>query len=120
MTQAIKFCSRPVVAAPFGMCLGGGAEVSLHAAARQSHTELYIGLVETGVGLVPGGGGCKEMLLRAIDTAAQVRDSGRNESVELMEKPPPCFRKTSPWPKSPPPPPKPAIWATWHQAIKSP
>jgi 3-hydroxyacyl-CoA dehydrogenase len=85
MTQTIKFCPRPVVAAPFGMCLGGGAEISLHSAARQLHAELYMGLVETGVGLVPGGGGCKEMVLRAIDTAAQVRDTGRNESVELLE-----------------------------------
>ena len=84
MTQAIKFCPRPVVAAPFGLCLGGGAEVSLHSAARQAHAELYMGLVETGVGLVPAGGGCKEMVLRAIATAA-IRDAGRSESVELLE-----------------------------------
>jgi 3-hydroxyacyl-CoA dehydrogenase len=70
MTQAIKFSPRPVVAAPFGLCLGGGTEISLHAAARQPHAELYIGLVEIGVGLLPGGGGCKEMLLRAVDTAS--------------------------------------------------
>jgi 3-hydroxyacyl-CoA dehydrogenase len=68
MTQAVKFCPRPVVAAPFAMCLGGGAEISLHAAARQPHAELYIGLVEAGVGLIPGGGGCKEMLLRSPET----------------------------------------------------
>ncbi len=61
MTQAIKFCPRPVVVAPYGMCLGGGVEISLHAAARQPHAELYMGLVEAGVGLIPGGGGCKEM-----------------------------------------------------------
>ena len=85
MTQAIKFCSRPVVAAPFGMCLGGGTEISLHSAARQPHAELYMGLVEVGVGLLPGGGGCKEMLLRAIDNAHAIRPDGRAESVELME-----------------------------------
>jgi 3-hydroxyacyl-CoA dehydrogenase len=85
MTQAIKFCPKPVVAAPFGMCLGGGTEVSLHAAARQPHAELYMGLVEVGVGLLPGGGGCKEMLLRAVDTASSIRTAGRGESVELME-----------------------------------
>lgn len=85
MTQIIKFCPRPVITAPFGMCLGGGAEVSLHSAVRQPHAELYVGLVETGVGLVPGGGGCKEMLLRAVDAATQVRGTGRNESVELMD-----------------------------------
>jgi 3-hydroxyacyl-CoA dehydrogenase len=65
MTQAIKFSPKPVVIAPFGMTLGGGCEMSLHAAARQPHAELYMGLVEIGVGLLPGGGGCKEMLLRA-------------------------------------------------------
>jgi 3-hydroxyacyl-CoA dehydrogenase len=69
MTQAIKFCPRPVVAAPFGMCLGGGTEMSLHAARRQPHAELYMGLVEVGVGLIPGGGGTKEMALRAFDAA---------------------------------------------------
>jgi 3-hydroxyacyl-CoA dehydrogenase len=85
MTQAIKFSPKPVVIAPFGLTLGGGAEMSLHAAARQPHAELYTGLVEVGVGLLPGGGGCKEMLLRAIDSAAAIRKDGRGESVELME-----------------------------------
>ena len=69
MTASIKFCPRPVVAAPFNLCLGGGTEISLHAARRQPHAELYMGLVETGVGLVPGGGGTKEMALHAIDAA---------------------------------------------------
>jgi 3-hydroxyacyl-CoA dehydrogenase len=85
MTQAIKFSAKPVVVAPFGLTLGGGTEISLHAAARQPHAELYMGLVEVGVGLLPGGGGCKEMLLRAIDSAAAIRPGGRGESVELME-----------------------------------
>ncbi len=84
MTQAIKFSPKPVVAAPFGLCLGGGTEITLHAAARQPHAELYAGLVEVGVGLLPGGGGCKEMLLRAVDSAAAIRP-GRGESIELME-----------------------------------
>ncbi len=85
MTQAVKFSSKPVVAAPFGMTLGGGTEVSLHAPARQPHVELYMGLVEVGVGLLPGGGGCKEMLLRAVDSAASIRPDGRGEGVEMME-----------------------------------
>ena len=85
MTQAIKFSQKPVVVAPFGLTLGGGTEMSLHAAARQPHAELYTGLVEVGVGLLPGGGGCKEMLLRAVDSAAAIRKDGRSESVELME-----------------------------------
>jgi 3-hydroxyacyl-CoA dehydrogenase len=70
MTAAIKFCPRPVVAAPFGLTLGAGAEICLHAARRQPHAETYIGLVEAGVGLIPAGGGTKEMLLRAVDWAA--------------------------------------------------
>jgi 3-hydroxyacyl-CoA dehydrogenase len=85
MTQAIKFSPKPVVVGAFGLCLGGGTEISLHAPARQPHAELYTGLVEVGVGLLPGGGGCKEMLLRAVDSAASIRKDGRGESVELME-----------------------------------
>jgi 3-hydroxyacyl-CoA dehydrogenase len=85
MTQAIKFSAKPVVVAPFGMALGGGCEVSLHAPVRQPHAELYMGLVEVGVGLLPAGGGCKEMLLRAVDSAERVRPGGRGESVEFME-----------------------------------
>jgi 3-hydroxyacyl-CoA dehydrogenase len=85
MTQTIKFSLKPVVAAPFGMTLGGGCEISLHSAARQPHAELYMGLVEVGVGLLPGGGGCKEMLLRAVDSAESIRPGGRGESIELME-----------------------------------
>jgi 3-hydroxyacyl-CoA dehydrogenase len=85
MTQALKFSLKPVVVAAFGLTLGGGAEISLHAPARQPHAELYTGLVEIGVGLLPGGGGCKEMLLRAVDSAESIRPGGRGESVELME-----------------------------------
>ena len=85
MTQAVKFSPKPVVIAPFGLALGGGCEISLHAAARQPHAELYMGLVEVGVGLLPGGGGCKEMLLRAVDSATSIRPDGRGESVETME-----------------------------------
>ena len=85
MTQAIKFSPKPVVVGAFGLTLGGGTEISLHAPARQPHAELYTGLVEVGVGLLPGGGGCKEMLLRAIDSATSIRPDGRGESVELME-----------------------------------
>jgi 3-hydroxyacyl-CoA dehydrogenase len=85
MTQAIKFSPKPVVSAPFGLSLGGGCEIPLHSSARQPHAELYMGLVEVGVGLLPGGGGCKEMLLRAVDSAASIRPDGRGESVELME-----------------------------------
>src|SRR5580658_6449008 len=89
MTQAIKFSPKPVVAAPFGLCLGGGTEISLHSPARQPHAELYTGLVEVGVGLLPGGGGCKEMLLRAVDSAAAGHGKSSGEalagSIEMLE-----------------------------------
>ncbi len=85
MTQAIKFSPKPVVVAPFGLTLGGGAEISLHASSLQPHAELYMGLVEVGVGLLPGAGGGKEMLLRAVDSATSIRSGGRGESVEMME-----------------------------------
>ena len=63
---ALKFAPFPVVGAPSGMALGGGCEILLHCDAIQAHAETYMGLVEAGVGLVPGWGGCKEMLLRGL------------------------------------------------------
>src|SRR6202167_2779270 len=90
MSQAIKFSPKPVVVSAFGLCLGGGTEISLHAASRQPHAELYTGLVEVGVGLLPGGGGCKEMLLRTVDGAAAARGGTISGdalvgSVEMLE-----------------------------------
>jgi 3-hydroxyacyl-CoA dehydrogenase len=67
---AIKHSARPVVVAPQGMALGGGCEISLHAARIHAAAEAYIGLVETGVGLIPAGGGGKEMLIRANEHSA--------------------------------------------------
>ncbi|PTX60814.1 3-hydroxyacyl-CoA dehydrogenase [Melghirimyces profundicolus] len=64
---SLRYVDRPVVAAPFNMTLGGGVEVSLPCDRIQASSELYMGLVETGVGLIPGGGGNKEMLLRWMD-----------------------------------------------------
>jgi 3-hydroxyacyl-CoA dehydrogenase len=71
---AIKYAPKPVVVAPQGMALGGGCEVSLHAARIQAAAESYMGLVEAGVGLIPGGGGSKEMLIRANEHAAGGED----------------------------------------------
>jgi len=71
---AIKYAPKPVVAAPQGLALGGGCEVSLHAAKIQAAAEAYIGLVEAGVGLIPGGGGTKEMMIRANEHAAGGED----------------------------------------------
>jgi 3-hydroxyacyl-CoA dehydrogenase len=62
--KALKYAPFPVVGAPSGMALGGGCEILLHCDAVQAHAETYSGLVEVGVGIVPGWGGCKEMLVR--------------------------------------------------------
>ncbi len=61
-----QYCPRPVVTAPFGLALGGGLELSMQAAACQTTGEVYMGLVEAGMGLLPAGGGCKEMLKRYL------------------------------------------------------
>jgi 3-hydroxyacyl-CoA dehydrogenase len=63
--KALKYAPFPVVGAPSGMALGGGCEILLHCDAVQAHAETYMGLVEVGVGVIPGWGGCKEMLTRA-------------------------------------------------------
>ncbi len=65
-TMALKYAPVPVVAAPFGRVLGGGAEVVLHSHRVQASLETYMGLVEVGVGLLPAGGGTKELLLRRM------------------------------------------------------
>jgi 3-hydroxyacyl-CoA dehydrogenase len=88
--MALKYAPVPVVAAPFGMALGGGCEVVLHAARAQASAETYMGLVETGVGLIPAGGGSKEMLLRlgnaqaAFDLIAHARMSGSARHAREM------------------------------------
>jgi 3-hydroxyacyl-CoA dehydrogenase len=66
-TQALRFADVPVIVAPAGLTLGGGCEITLHADRVQAAAESYIGLVEVGVGLIPGGGGTKEMLARAVE-----------------------------------------------------
>lgn len=66
-SMGIKLFEKPVVAAPFAMTLGGGCEICLHAAKIRAAAETYIGLPEVGVGLIPAGGGCKEMLLRSME-----------------------------------------------------
>jgi 3-hydroxyacyl-CoA dehydrogenase len=66
-TQALRYADVPVIVAPAGLTLGGGCEIALHGDRVQAAEESYIGLVEVGVGLIPGGGGTKEMLARAVD-----------------------------------------------------
>ncbi len=72
-TMAVKYAKVPVVAAPFNMTLGGGCEYSLHADAINAYAETYMGLVEIGVGLLPAGGGTKEMCLRAVELSQQFK-----------------------------------------------
>ncbi|HEX3877928.1 MAG TPA: 3-hydroxyacyl-CoA dehydrogenase/enoyl-CoA hydratase family protein [Bryobacteraceae bacterium] len=68
--MALKYAPKPVLSAPFGMTLGGGCEVVLHAARVQASAETYMGLVEVGVGVIPAGGGCKELIARGGDLKA--------------------------------------------------
>lgn len=69
-TSALKYAPRPVVAAPFAMTLGGGAEIAIHTSAATPFGETYLGLVEAGVGLLPAGGGTKELLVRSVAKCA--------------------------------------------------
>ncbi len=73
LNMAIKYSPKPIVVAPFGRTLGGGAEIVMSGAKVRAYGESYIGLVEVGAGLIPGGGGCKELLLRQ---AARMRGMG--------------------------------------------
>ncbi|HEV3219837.1 MAG TPA: 3-hydroxyacyl-CoA dehydrogenase/enoyl-CoA hydratase family protein [Candidatus Acidoferrales bacterium] len=73
-TMALKYAPRPVVVAPQGLAIGGGCEIGLHAARIHAASEAYIGLVETGVGLIPAGGGSKEMIIRSNEHAAGAED----------------------------------------------
>ncbi|MBN1282222.1 MAG: 3-hydroxyacyl-CoA dehydrogenase/enoyl-CoA hydratase family protein [Proteobacteria bacterium] len=74
--QRVRFSKRPVVAVPFGRVLGGGLEVCLAAAARVAHAETYAGLAELMVGLIPSGGGCKNMLI-AMEAREESTREGR-------------------------------------------
>ncbi|HEV2859477.1 MAG TPA: 3-hydroxyacyl-CoA dehydrogenase NAD-binding domain-containing protein [Pyrinomonadaceae bacterium] len=67
-TMSLRYSAKPVVVAPFQMTFGGGCEMTLHADRARAAAETYIGLVEVGVGLIPAGGGTKEVLVRALDS----------------------------------------------------
>jgi 3-hydroxyacyl-CoA dehydrogenase len=81
----LKYLEKPVVAAPSGMALGGGCEVCLAADRVRYAAETYIGQVETGVGLIPAGGGCKELLIRNTEHLFEVQKGGiYPKQIELM------------------------------------
>ena len=73
LMMAVRYFPKPIVAAPFGMTLGGGAEVVMAASRVVASAETYMGLVETGVGLIPAGGGCKELLRRVVNPAMRTQ-----------------------------------------------
>jgi 3-hydroxyacyl-CoA dehydrogenase len=81
-SMSLRFAPFPVVAAPFGLTLGGGTEFSLHADHVQAHAELYMGLVEVGVGLIPAGGGTKELLFRFTKELAAYEEADPFEAVK--------------------------------------
>lgn len=71
----LRYSSKPVVTAPYGLTLGGGCEIALHGNKTRAAAETYIGLVEVGVGVIPAGCGTKEMTMRAMDAAAKAPDA---------------------------------------------
>src|SRR5262245_25402005 len=77
-TQSIKYNPKPVVVAPFGLTLGGGCEIALAGARTQAAAETYMGLVETGAGLIPAGGGTAEMLSRTGGDSLRLREIFEN------------------------------------------
>ncbi|HEU4629387.1 MAG TPA: 3-hydroxyacyl-CoA dehydrogenase/enoyl-CoA hydratase family protein [Gemmatimonadaceae bacterium] len=81
-TTSVRRAPFPVVSAPAGLTLGGGAELTLHADHVQAHAELYIGLVEVGVGLLPAGGGTKELLFRFTQALEPYEEADRFEAVK--------------------------------------
>jgi 3-hydroxyacyl-CoA dehydrogenase len=80
--MSFRFAPFPVVAAPFGLTLGGGCEISLHCDRIQAHAELYLGLVEVGVGLIPGGGGTKELAFRFTNALAPYEEADPFEGLK--------------------------------------
>jgi 3-hydroxyacyl-CoA dehydrogenase len=81
-SMALRRAPFPVVLAPFGLSLGGACEFSLHADLVQAHSELYMGLVEVGVGILPGGGGTKELLFRFTSDLEPYEEADRFEAVK--------------------------------------
>jgi 3-hydroxyacyl-CoA dehydrogenase len=71
----MRYSSKPVVTAPYGLTLGGGCEIAMHGNRMRAAAETYMGQVEVGVGLIPAGGGTKEMTMRAMDDASKAPDA---------------------------------------------
>ncbi len=94
--MGLKYSNFPVVTSLSGMALGGGCELNLHADAVQAHIESYIGLVEVGIGVIPGWGGCKELLMRHVaagEAAQKAIQSGKRPEVLMGGGPMPAISK---------------------------
>lgn len=89
LMQRCKYFPRPVVVAPYGMTLGGGCEVAMHSARTVAAAETYMGLVEVGVGLIPGAGGCKEMAVRFAQMMprGETQLPNRPELISFLSRP---------------------------------
>lgn len=79
----LRYSPKPVVTAPYGMTLGGGCEIAIHGNRVRAAAETYVGLVEVGVGLIPAGGGTKEMTMRAMDAAQKAPNA---DPLEFLKK----------------------------------
>ncbi len=90
-TMALRYADVPVVVAPVGLALGGGCEVALHGDRVQAAAETYMGLVEVGVGLIPAGGGTKEMVVRAVESAPGTTDLLPADPAGIRDN---CFRQS--------------------------
>jgi len=84
MNMRIRYFSKPVVVAPAGLCLGGGAEISMHASRIVSAAELYIGQVEIGAGVIPAGGGTKELLRRVVNPVMRIKNNPVLPAMEMV------------------------------------
>lgn len=83
-SMRLKYAEKPVVVAPFGMTLGGGCELQMHAARTQASAESYIGLVEVGVGLIPAAGGTKELTLRTLKSVENIQNVDYNSFIQKV------------------------------------
>lgn len=85
-TSSLKYAPKPIVAAPFGAAYGGGCEVTMHCRGVVPFVETYMGLVETGVGLIPAGGGCTELTIRAMERCYNGQKKSRFDAIKAVWK----------------------------------
>jgi 3-hydroxyacyl-CoA dehydrogenase len=84
MNMRIRYFPKPVVVAPAGLCLGGGGEITMHASRVVAAGELYIGQVELGAGVIPAGGGTKELLRRVVNPSMRIKDNPPLPAMQIV------------------------------------